>query len=80
MRNKPGYTIHSTSTFPALSVGKKFAFKVEAYNIIGSTFSTAGASYTLADLPVDPTVAPSSDETFTNDKRIKVDITPLTVG
>ncbi len=82
VRDKPGYTIHQTSAllFPQpASVGKKYAFKVEAYNIIGSTFSVEGASFTLADEPEDPLVAPSSDESYTSDKRIKIDITPLTI-
>lgn len=79
VRNKPGYTIHTTDTsnFAVGDIGKSFAFKVEAYNIIGSTFSTAGASFTLADKPLDPLSAPTSDETYTTDRRIKVDITPL---
>ena len=51
VRNKPGYVLHTTSAFPANSIGKKFAFKVEAFNVIGSVFSTAGSRFTLADLP-----------------------------
>ena len=74
MRNKPGYVLHTTSSIPAGSIGKKFAFKVETYNVIGSVFSSAGASFTLADLPQNPLVAPASDETVTNDNRIKIDI------
>ena len=74
-------TLHTTQfTFPVGSVGKSFAFKVEAFNIIGSVYSTAGASYTLADLPVTPTAAPASDEAYTSETRIKVDITPLTLA
>jgi hypothetical protein len=41
VRDKPGYTLHTTSSslFTAASIGKKFAFKVEVYNVIGSVFS-----------------------------------------
>jgi hypothetical protein len=78
VRNKPGYTIHTTSSFPPNSIGLSFAFKVEAYNVIGSTFSTAGASFTLADLPQNPLKAPISDETVTSTTRIKVEISPIT--
>lgn len=70
----PGLTLHTTSTFPPNSIGMKFSFKVQAFNIIGSTFSTAGASYTLADLPMTPSAAPASDETVTNTYSIKVDL------
>jgi len=82
IRNKPGYNIHTTSAslFTAASIGKKYAFKVEAYNVIGNVFSIAGAHFTLADLPKTPTLAPISDESITNDKRVKLDITPVAPG
>jgi hypothetical protein len=45
--------------------------------VIGSIFSTAGASFTLADLPKTPVNAPVSDESFSSDRRLKIDIDPV---
>jgi len=79
VRDQPGLTTYTTHySFPVGSIGKSFAFQLEAYNVIGSVFSTAGASFTLADLPSDPTLAPASDESFTTDTQIKIDIAPIT--
>jgi hypothetical protein len=33
VNSKPSYTQHTTTTFPALSVGNTFLFKVEVYNV-----------------------------------------------
>ena len=73
IRNKPGYTLHTTTTFPAASIGNTFLFKLEAYNVIGSTMSPS-VGFVLADVPATPGVAPTSDDSVTSINKVKIDI------
>ena len=71
IRNKPEYTLHTT-TAPKI-IGATFMFKVEVYNINGSTFSEP-VSFVIADKPAAPTSPPTSDFSVTNTTQIKIDI------
>ena len=70
IRDKPEYTLH-TSTAPTL-IGSTYMFKLEAYNINGSTFSEP-VSFVFADKPNAPSNAPRSDFGVTTTTKIKVD-------
>jgi hypothetical protein len=69
IRNKPEYTLHS-STAPNL-IGSTYMFKLEAYNINGSTFSEP-ISFVFADKPTAPSNAPISDLSVTTTNKIKI--------
>jgi hypothetical protein len=76
VRSKPEYTQHYTTSLPTPTVGRTYAFKVEAFNEVGSVMSSS-AGFVLADVPDDPTIAPYSDTTVTSTSRVKININPV---
>lgn len=63
--------LHSSTT-PSL-VGATYIFKLEAYNINGSTFSEP-VSFVLADIPGTPGSAPTSDFSISSASQLKIDV------
>lgn len=59
------------NSFPA-PVGSTFLFKVEVYNIAGSTTSTS-VGFVLGDVPDTPTAAPTSDLAVSSYNKLKID-------
>lgn len=76
IRDKPQYTLHTT-TAPSI-LGATYLFKVEAYNINGSTFSEP-ARFVLADFPGTPPTAPTSDFAISSETQLKIDIAVIVV-
>ena len=49
------------------------------YNVITTTYSNS-VGYVLADVPVTPTLAPTSDLAVTDTKVVKIDLSAVAVG
>lgn len=69
----PYINSHQVTTFPANPEGLTFRYQLEAITVEGSVLSEI-VGYALAGVPVDPTSAPESDDSYTSSNRIRVTI------
>jgi len=74
IRDKPHYTLHTSAE--ATDVGATYIFKVEAYNVQGSTFSDS-IGFVVGDIPSTPANAPTSDVAVTTTQKLKIDFEEL---
>lgn len=63
VNDKPALSIHSTTASSTL--GATYRFKLQAINVVGSTYSES-VGYVIADLPSAPTSAPATDLSITS--------------